>query len=139
MRSSVEGAKDIMIHNVYRTGNLSSSHSEVQPPDDLLSVDTHIIFSHVSAALSDTSAHHVLLGDFNIHHLNWGGASVRPNHSSQLLLTLQELHDLSLPLSPETVTFEWHNAQSTIDLVFSSSSVSNFLIACCLREDLHHG
>ncbi len=64
----MEGARDIMIHNVYRTGNLSPTSSDNQPRDEPLLVDTHEIFSHVSAALSDASAHHVLLGNFNIHH-----------------------------------------------------------------------
>ncbi len=68
LRSSVEWARDVMIHNVYRTGNLSPTLLEHQHPDEPLSVDTHEIFSHVSIAFSDTSAHHVLLGDFNIHH-----------------------------------------------------------------------
>ncbi len=139
MKSSVDGAKDMMIHNLYLTGNLSLSSSEIQPPDDPLSVETHKIFSHFSAALSDTSTHHVLLGDFNIHHPSWGGASVRPDCSSQLLLSLDELHDLSLLLPSETVAFKWHNALSTIDLVFTSSSLLHFLTGCCLRKNLYHG
>ncbi len=68
LQSLVEGASDIMIHNAYRTGNLSPTSSEIQPPDEPLLVDTLEIVSHVSVALSDASAHHVLLGDFNIHH-----------------------------------------------------------------------
>jgi hypothetical protein len=44
--------------------------SENLPPDEPLSVDYHKTISFVSAALSDASADHVLLGDFNIHHPN---------------------------------------------------------------------
>ncbi len=94
---------------------------------------------HVSAALSDAFAHHVLLGDFNIHHSNWGGAGVRPDSSSQLLLSLQELHVLLLLLPPEMIMFKKLDAQSTIDLVFSSSSLLHTLTACRSREDLDHG
>ncbi len=78
-----------MIHNVYQTENLSPTSSEYEHPNEPLSVDTHKIFSHVSTALSDTSAYHVLLGDFNIHHSTRGGAGVRPDQSSQLLFSLQ--------------------------------------------------
>jgi hypothetical protein len=127
MTSFVEGARDIMIHNVYRTRNISPSSSENQPLDEPLSVITHEIFLHVSAALSDTYAHHVLLGDFNIHHSICGGAGERPDHSSQLLFSLQELHDLSLLLPPETITFIRHDAQSTIYVIFFSSSLSHTL------------
>jgi hypothetical protein len=56
-----------------------------------------------------------------------------------LLLSLQELQDLSLLLPPETVTFKSHGGERTIDLVFSSSDLMNTLTACCLREDLDHG
>jgi exonuclease III len=68
MKSFVEGERDIMIHNVYCTRNISLSSSKNQPHDVPLSVDTHKIFLHVYAALTYNSAHHVLLGDFNIHH-----------------------------------------------------------------------
>ncbi len=64
---------------------------------------------------------------------------MRPDQSSQLLFSLQELHILSLLLPPATVTFKRHKAQSTIDLVFSSSSLSQTLTACRSREDLDHG
>ncbi len=64
---------------------------------------------------------------------------MRPDRSSQLLLILPELHNLSLLLPPATVTFKWHNAQSTIDLVFSSCSLTLTLTACHSREDLDHG
>ncbi len=88
LRSPVEGAREIMIHTVYHTRNLSPTSSENQPLDEPLLVDTYEIFSHVSTALSDASAHPVLLGDFNIHHPIWGGADVRRDCSFQLLLSL---------------------------------------------------
>jgi endonuclease/exonuclease/phosphatase family metal-dependent hydrolase len=135
----VEGARETMIHNVCRTGNLSPTSSENQLPDESLLVDTHEISLHVSAALSDTSAHHVLLGDFNIHQPIGGGADVRSDCSSQQLLSLHELHELSLLLPPETITFQRHDAQRTIDIVFSSPSPSHTLTACCSREVLDHG
>jgi endonuclease/exonuclease/phosphatase family metal-dependent hydrolase len=139
MRSSVEGARNIMIHNVYCTGNLSPLSSKIKPPDELLPVDGYESNLHDSASLSYTSAQYVLLGDFNIHHPNLGGESVRPDQSSQLLLTHQELQSLSLLLLPETDTFEQQNAHSTIDLVYFLSSLSQSLTASCFRKDLHVG
>jgi putative hemolysin len=70
--SPAQGVRDIMIHNEYRTGNLSPTSSELQPTDELLLLDTHEIFSFVHVSLSDDSVDHVLLGDFNTHHSNWG-------------------------------------------------------------------
>jgi hypothetical protein len=98
--SSVQGVRDTMIPNVYRTQNISLTSTENLPLDEPLLLDTHETFSHVSAAISDNSNDHVLLGDFNIHHLNWGGPRARPHLASQLLLSIQELHNLSLLLPP---------------------------------------
>jgi hypothetical protein len=96
------------------------------------------MFSFVSAAITDASADHVLLGDFNMHHPNQGGPRVIPHCASQLLLSLQVLHNLSLLLPPESITFKRHGGESTIDLVFSSFDMMNSLTACHLREDLDH-
>jgi hypothetical protein len=138
IRSSVEGVRDVTIHNVCRMRNLPSTSSENPPPDEPLPLDTHEIFSFVSAAISDASADHVRLGDFNIHPPNWGGPRVTPHCASQLLLSLEELHNLSLLLPPESITFKRHGGESTIDLVFTSSDLMDSLTACCLREDLDH-
>ncbi len=59
-----------MIYNVYLTQNLRQLSLEIQPLDEPLSLDTHEIFSYISATVSHTSANHVLLGDFIIHHSN---------------------------------------------------------------------
>jgi hypothetical protein len=103
------------------------------------SLKTHEIFSLVSNTLSNTSAHHVLLRDFNIHHPNWGGPRVRPYCASQLILSLQDLHHLSLLLPPKTITFKKHGGESTIDLAFSSTNLIHTLTTCRLRQDLYHG
>ncbi len=100
---------------------------------------THMrFFQHVAAALSNVSSYHVLLGTFNIRNPIWRGACIRPFCFSQLLLSLQELHELSLLFLPEMITFKRHNAQSTIDPVFSSSSLSHTLTACRSSEDQDH-
>jgi hypothetical protein len=139
LRSSDEDVTDVIIINDYQTRNLPSTSSEKQPPDEPLPLYTHENFSFVSATISDVSADHVLLGDFNIHHPNWGGPRVTPHCASQLLMSLQELHNLSLLLPPESITFKRHGGESTIELVFSSSDLMNSLTACRLREDLDHG
>jgi hypothetical protein len=47
LRSSVEGMRDIMIHNVYRTRSISSTSTENLPPDEPVPLETHEIF-HMS-------------------------------------------------------------------------------------------
>jgi hypothetical protein len=48
------------------------------------------------------------------------------------------MYDFSLLLPQETIPFKRHNAQSTKDLVFSSSSLSYTLTYCCSRNDLDY-
>jgi hypothetical protein len=139
LRSSANGVKDIMIHNVYRTQNFPPTSSENQPLGELLPLDTHEIISFVHAALSDQSADHLLLGDFNIHHPNWGGPNARAEYASPLLLSSQEIYILTLLLPPKTITCQKHGGKSTIDLVFSSPFLSSSVTACGSREDLDQG
>jgi hypothetical protein len=61
-----------------------------------------------------------------------------PRCASQLLLSLQELYNLSLLLLPESITFKRHGRENTIDLAFSSFDLSNTLTVCHGGADLYH-
>jgi hypothetical protein len=50
LKSTIEGARDVMIHNVYCTRYFSPTSSEHQPHAEPLSVDTHEIFMHIAAS-----------------------------------------------------------------------------------------
>jgi hypothetical protein len=89
-------------------------------------------------AFSDASAYHVLLTDFSVHHSNWGRARVRPDRASQLLISQQELHHLSVLFPQQMITFKKHDVESRIDLAFSSTDLIHTLTICRLREDLDH-
>jgi hypothetical protein len=118
LTSPIPGVREIMIHNVYRTGILAPTSSKLQPTKELLSLDTHRIFSVVHAALSNDSLGPVLLGDFNIHHPHSGGPRARPYYASQLLLSLQELHSFALLLPSEAITCRKYGSKSTTTLYF---------------------
>jgi hypothetical protein len=45
LRRTIQGMRYVMIHNMYRTGNLSPTSSENLPIDEPLLLDTHEIFS----------------------------------------------------------------------------------------------
>jgi hypothetical protein len=65
-KSSVEGVRDVTIHNVYIMLILSPTSMVNLSSYEPFSVDTHKIYSFVSAAIFDASTNLVLLGDFNI-------------------------------------------------------------------------
>jgi hypothetical protein len=79
LKSPVEGARDIMVHNIYRPQGISSFISNFSQESDLsgffsAAPDASDVFSLLHHALLDTCVDHILLGDFNLHHPLRGGA-----------------------------------------------------------------
>jgi hypothetical protein len=79
LKSPVEGARDIMIHNIYRPIGSSSFISSISQDSDFsylftASPDASDAFSLLHSKLLDTSADDILLGDLNLHHPLWGEA-----------------------------------------------------------------
>jgi hypothetical protein len=73
LKSPVQGARDIMIHNIYRPQGTSSfiscfSHDSDFSDFFLAATDNSDVFSLLHHALLDDSVDHILLGDFNLHH-----------------------------------------------------------------------
>jgi hypothetical protein len=59
----------------------------------------------------------VLLGDFNLHHLMWGGPGTRyTDLESEDLIAIMEDYELSNTLLPGTITYEERTSRSTINL-----------------------
>jgi hypothetical protein len=79
LKSPVQGARDIMIHNIYRpqgTSSFISSFTDNSEFSDFFTAahDNSDVFSLLHHALFDVSVDHILLGDFKLHHPLWGGA-----------------------------------------------------------------
>jgi hypothetical protein len=67
LKSSVEGVRNLVIHNVYSMQSLLLIYSEALPSSDPFSLDIHEIVSPPFAEVTYTSADQVLLEDFHIH------------------------------------------------------------------------
>ncbi len=73
LKSTVQRARDIMIHNIYRPQGTSSFISSFAHDSDfsdffLAAPDNSDVFSLLHHALLDNFVDHILLGDFNLHH-----------------------------------------------------------------------
>jgi hypothetical protein len=72
LRSSVNGARDVVIHNIYwpigSRSAIASLFDVVHVPSDAKTVLYLIYF-----LLQDTFVDHIEFGDFNLHHPIWGG------------------------------------------------------------------
>lgn len=117
----------IHIHNVYNPS--STSYSSTKSP---------LTLPLAELQLANTYAHHILLGDFNLHHLFWNGPSKSTQHAAaDKLLEVVDNANLSLTLPKGTIIWEAKNFYSTIDLVFMSEYVANRLKHCKSRPELN--
>ncbi|KAJ1706371.1 putative reverse transcriptase [Aspergillus flavus] len=143
----VQGRK-LQIFNIYNPG-----------PWDTNRTDTVELLDRVVTPKGD----HIVLGDFNLHHPAWSeqDAHADPSQTDQTTTTdidtdetgrdrrtrtdrraprLLEFTDsrlLDLWLEPGTVTRDWNNHRSTIDLVFGAQSLADRFIACEVAPKVH--
>ena len=84
--------------------------------------------------------HHLIVGDFNLHHALWGGHTVNRNHAGAMLV-VDSLHmgQLDLLLEPGTITREKHqNKLSMLDLALSTPNLTPWVTSCKV-VDTHLG
>lgn len=116
----------IYIYNIYNP--LPTSYFSTESPSTLPTIKEQMT----------TGAHHVLLGNFNLHHTFWNGPSRPTQHAAadQLLEIVDDIN-LSLTLPKGIVTWEARNLFSTIDLIFMSEYLSKRLEHCMSRPELN--
>ena len=81
----------------------------------------------------------IYLGDFNLHHLEWGGDHVNADVRAEELLQTVNLLSLELLLPPGTVTYKRGSTRTTIDLAFSTPQLTQRLLACQVRKEWGSG
>ncbi len=81
----------------------------------------------------------IYLGDFNLHHPEWGGDHVNADVRAEELLQTVNLLGLELLLPPGTITYERGSTRTTIDLAFSTPQLTQRLLACQVRKEWGSG
>lgn len=79
---------------------------------------------------------HLLLGDFNLHHPTWSALERPASAHSEHLLRLLQRQEMTLHLPSGTKTLHQKKIQTTIDLVFGSSGLTNRLLCCSAADQL---
>lgn len=81
--------------------------------------------------------HHIITGDFNLHHPRWGGQAVQSHHSlaEGLIETMQE-HQMDLITPEGLVTWKTRGSQSTLDLAFTSPAITSQVLSHQVSEEL---
>lgn len=74
---------------------------------------------------------HMVLGDFNLHHPNWGGPNCRS-------VILAEQYYLAQLVPTGTITYSEGLGKSTIDLFFATPLIAESLLTCKIADNLDH-
>lgn len=116
----------IHIHNVYSPS-----------PRHRTALETPVIDELTARLRAAPSVHHVVTGDFNLHHPSWGGQQCLTQHAAaDSLLHTAAAAGLQLALPPGMITWRARNLESTIDLMFVSAALTPRITACGVAEHL---
>lgn len=121
----ISGFNTLHIHNVYNPILLTNSSR------CLSLLQEKIVLSLLEE--------YVILGDFNFHHPVWGEIEAKSDSNSETLLALVKQYGLHLLLKTGTITYNEGGHQSTIDLIFASTAISECLIICKIPNDSEYG
>ncbi|KAI0991245.1 hypothetical protein K3495_g16942, partial [Podosphaera aphanis] len=81
--------------------------------------------------LLSKEGHHILVGDFNLHHPSWGGQTVLSHHKlAEDLIELLGSREMELALPEGTITWSNRGSKSTLDLVFLSKKLEDSVKSC---------
>ena len=81
---------------------------------------------------------HMVLGDFNLHHPNWGGPKCRSDLLASDLVILAEQYHLTQLVPIGTITYSEGLGKSTIDFFFATPLITESLLTCKIADSLDH-
>ncbi len=79
----------------------------------------------------------ILVEDFNLHHFTWEESFYSKQHLllNELIEMITNI-DASLALSQDTIMKDYQESQTTINLIFTTESITNRLIQCEINEEM---
>lgn len=81
--------------------------------------------------------HHLIVGDFNLHHPLWGGQGVLSHHKvAEDLIEILTQKNMELILPEGTITWQRRGSHSTLDLAFISHRLLGTVMRCQRSEEL---
>ena len=117
--------KAIHIHEAYNSS--LRNHEVIHEKENLSDIEKTLHMSKES----------ILVEDFNLHHFIWEESFYSRQHLllNKLIEMITNI-DASLALSWDTITRNYQKSQTTIDLIFTTESITNRLIRCKINEEM---
>lgn len=111
-------------------------HSIYNPPPDSHSSHTLNTLQWLQPLLQPEGSH-ITLGDFNLHHPRWGSDFLPAHHFlANHLNSTMDLANMDLATPKGTITWKARQSQSTVDLCFCSSNLTQTLTECTIADSL---
>ncbi len=117
--------KVIYIHEAY---NLSlKDHKVIHEKENLSNIEKMLHMSRES----------ILVEDFNLHHFTWEESFYSRQHLllNELIKMITNIN-ASLALSQDTITRNYQESQTTINLIFTTDDIMNQLIWCEINKKM---
>ena len=132
-----EGVTILSLHHRDKQINIVNIYSK--PPESLTdSRDDSPI--HELESLVPSQGNNIFLGDFNVHHEQWGGIEVgRPHELALTLIDKMEALDLMMITPQGKKTYDYHGHKTTIDLIMADETLTNRVLQCDIDETLKSG
>lgn len=128
LRADDTGAtSSLHVHGVYNPP--PTSHNETRDKGNLPYLQTALRRGGES----------IIVGDFNLHHPSWAGPSYPRQHQlADDLLDITGNANAMLALLRGTITRNYQEAKTTIDLAFATNEVTERLIYCGVDEEIEN-
>ncbi len=126
-QKSRKDTKMICIHNVYNSLFISYTMK-----------NNSLTLSKIMLFIVETfDDHHILLENFNFHHLFWSDSSRSTQHvATDNLLDIMQNRNLILILSKNSITWKTRNSISIINLTFMTTYLAKKIKYCMTRFNL---
>ncbi len=117
--------KAIHIHEAYNSS--LRDHEIIHEKENLSNIKKMLHMSRES----------ILVEDFNLHHFTWEESFYSRQYllSNELIEMITNINE-SLALSQDTITRDYQESQTTINLIFTTKSITNRLIQCEINEEM---
>ncbi len=117
--------KAIHIHEAYNSS--LRDHKIIHEKENLSDIEKMLHMSKES----------ILVEDFNLHHFTWEELFYSRQHLllNELIKIITNI-DASLALSQDTIMRDYQESQMTINLIFMTDDIMNWLIWCEINEEM---
>ena len=118
----------VMMINIHKVYNLSfANHTKTTNLSNLLALKQTLRMQSES----------IIVDDFNLHHSLWAKLFYSRQHALfEILMKLMREADATLTLLENTITKDYHEERTTIDLFFTTDALINRLIKCDINHSM---